>query len=996
MISAGSGASQLSKEAFDHDWYLKTNPDVKAAGLDPWDHYVSYGYAEGRAGAPLRALELDHILWRGFATEALVELRLLLRGKETVERAAAGWVLARYAASKGRWHSARAAIKAFTDAPAAARSVPHPGPWLLAVQTAARLGDIAAARQVLTQAQHYFGDERGLTAQLRNAVGRGLALSWQARELALAALEIEIASGADDRILNRHLAPLHAGTGLSRLTLLPALPAPQDASAPFDRITARKPPAPILDGPLVTVVIPSFNAQDTITTCLRGLTAQSWQNLEIIVVDDGSTDRTAQIVAAAAQTDRRITLLRLTTNCGTYVARNTGFARAKGAFFTVHDADDWSHPQKIAAQVAPLLEKPAVMATASHWVRADNDLRMTRWRMEDGWIHRNVSSLMIRTALRDTLGFWDRIRTNADTEYYLRLLSVFGADAIEEVHQGVPLSFGRTHALSLTMQAQSSVATQFIGPRRSYMDAAKHWHRTQIAQLPEGADHAARAAALHMPQDPGQRLFFAPVAIGPYDRYEQPDDYGQIAGSSLFDGTWYLRRNPDVLAADIDPVGHYLAQGADEDRDAGPAFPTAAWRRFSGKDAPFNPLLWVQGQQWHPSVQPYIPGALERADDPRVLVFGHAADAEVFGAERSLLITLDRLAQGFSGRGFSGQRFAPVVVLPSAVNEDYLREVMQRAVAVEILPLVWRHRFRTAPAATITTIRHLIRRYRPDAVHVNTLVLDAPLIAARLEDCPTVVHVRELPAQDAELCRILGDTERGLRRRLLAQSDRFIANSQAVAQWINCPERTTIWPNAVDPNLFDTPFLPGARIRIALISSNMAKKGIVDFIRVAQHVATLETAAAVPQTRRCCFYLIGPVTDALSALFPLPDNVTHQGYAPDPMAALQQCDIVMVLSHFAESFGRTTLEAQAAGRPVICYDRGTPPTLIEDRVTGFVVPPDDPDAAAKAVFTLAHARQDLEKMSKQARAKAALFIQVIPGLTEQKRTAQEGGTNNPR
>lgn len=243
------------------------------------------------------------------------------------------------------------------------------------------------------------------------------ALSWQARELALAALEIATASGADARMLARHLAPLHAGTGLSRLTLLPAPTAAQGARAPFDRITARKPPAPVLDGPLVNIVIPTYTAQDTIATCLRGLTAQSWRNLDIIVVDDCSTDRTAQIVAAAAQKDRRITLVPLKANCGAYVARNAGFARAKGAFFTVHDADDWSHPQKIAAQLAPLLEKPALMATASHWVRVDDDLRMPRWRMEDGWIHRNVSSLMIRTALRETVGYWDRVRSDADTDY---------------------------------------------------------------------------------------------------------------------------------------------------------------------------------------------------------------------------------------------------------------------------------------------------------------------------------------------------------------------------------------------------------------------------------------------------------------------------------------------------------------------------------------------------------------------------------------------------
>ena len=919
---------RLSAEDFDGAWYLKVNPDVREARVDAWQHYQADGHREGRLGAPIRAIELDHLLWRGFAKEAEVELRLLLRSGTARERAMAGWVLARHAASKGRWRSARAAIRQFTDAAASDQFVPHLGPWLLAIQAESRVGDIDAAWKAYRAARARFRNDRNL---------------------ALAIHDIAAQAEDADQLISDCLPLLHAGTGLVPLSLA------SGTGTRFDWLQPRTPPHPIHDGPVVTVLVPAFNAERTLDTCLNSLIAQTWQTLEIIVVDDRSSDRTGTIAAGAAKRDPRIRVVQLPGNAGTYVARNTGLQTATGAFVTVQDADDWAHPQKIERQVAPLLHSDELAATVSHWVRADDALRMTRWRMEDGWIHRNVSSLMIRTGLRESLGYWDRVRTTADTEYYHRLISAFGTEAILETDPGVPMSFGRTNAGSLTLNQATHIATQFAGPRRRYLDAARDWHDRQISQLPQGADRATRAAALHFADLSDCRPFPAPAELGPTDRYTPSDDYGRVATSRFFNGPWYLRYNPDVLLNDIDPVRHYLHHGAFEDRDPGPLFPNAAWRRIAGLDPSSVPLLAVERSEL-----PVFEGALRVDDQPRVLVFAHSADRAVFGAERSLLTALERLANGYSGT-----RYLPVAVLPSAVNTEYLEQVRLRAESVSILPQVWRHRFRQAPPDTVAAIRQMIRRHRPVEVHVNTLVQDAPLIAARMERCPSVVHVRELPAEDPALCRLLGDSATGLRRRLLQQSDRFIANSQAVADWLNCPGRTRIWPNTVDAALYGLPFAPGARLRVGMISSNLAKKGIADFVGVARRVAELEHASSTPTDRASRFLLIGPETADLAALGPLPSNVERIGYLSDPVSAIRQCDVILILSRFAESFGRTAAEALAAGRTVICYDRGTPPSLIQNSVTGFVVPADDPEGVAQAVFALSRDNDQVALRSAQ-------------------------------
>jgi glycosyltransferase involved in cell wall biosynthesis len=100
----------------------------------------------------------------------------------------------------------------------------------------------------------------------------------------------------------------------------------------------------------VSVIIPAFNAEATIDETLRSVRAQTYCRLEIAVVDDGSTDRTAQIVRAHAKADPRIHLYSQ-PNAGVAAARNLGVARTSGAYVAPIDADDLWAPTKIERQV---------------------------------------------------------------------------------------------------------------------------------------------------------------------------------------------------------------------------------------------------------------------------------------------------------------------------------------------------------------------------------------------------------------------------------------------------------------------------------------------------------------------------------------------------------------------------------------------------------------------------------------------------------------------
>lgn len=249
----------------------------------------------------------------------------------------------------------------------------------------------------------------------------------------------------------------------------------------LDNLTARANPVVDADAPLVSVIVATYNCERTIPTALRGLQQQSWRNLEIIVVDDASSDDSPAIAARFAGADDRIRILRQSKNHGAYAARNVGLNEARGDLITVHDADDWSHPDKITVQVRAILDNPGARASASSWVRSDNQLQLS-WPVTPATriITLNYSSLMVTRATVQELGQWDDVAVYADVEYVDRLRTVFGDEAIIHCLPETPLAFGRRDGASLSWQTDLAGSTHLeaFGARRVYRDAYRGWHHS--------------------------------------------------------------------------------------------------------------------------------------------------------------------------------------------------------------------------------------------------------------------------------------------------------------------------------------------------------------------------------------------------------------------------------------------------------------------------------------------------------------------------------------
>jgi glycosyltransferase involved in cell wall biosynthesis len=134
---------------------------------------------------------------------------------------------------------------------------------------------------------------------------------------------------------------------------------------------------------VIGVVVPMFNAERTILATLTSICQQSHQALDIVVVDDGSTDRSASIVAAYAEQDRRIRLFRQ-PNAGVAHARNSGAAATDAEFLAFVDADDLWAPSKIALQLRVLQEGGSSAGLAYCWfAEIDEDGRIFSFKQPD-------------------------------------------------------------------------------------------------------------------------------------------------------------------------------------------------------------------------------------------------------------------------------------------------------------------------------------------------------------------------------------------------------------------------------------------------------------------------------------------------------------------------------------------------------------------------------------------------------------------------------------
>ncbi|WP_025652949.1 glycosyltransferase family 2 protein [Psychrobacter sp. GW208-MNA-CIBAN-0184] len=231
----------------------------------------------------------------------------------------------------------------------------------------------------------------------------------------------------------------------------------------------------------VTVMVTTYNASETIDSCINSLLQQSWQDLEIIVVDDASTDDTLLRLQCLIGDNDAIKVIALPQNVGTFAAKSIGAQYATGEYLTCQDSDDWAHPQKIAEQVQPLIEDTSIIATTSHWLRLDHDGQYYIRQLYP-FMRQNPASPMFRLqTVKQETGLWHIVRTGADSEFFERLKLVYGSESIVVIEKPLTIASHRPNSLMTSEQFGIYNRTAALA-RLDYWEAWRLWHIETLHQ----------------------------------------------------------------------------------------------------------------------------------------------------------------------------------------------------------------------------------------------------------------------------------------------------------------------------------------------------------------------------------------------------------------------------------------------------------------------------------------------------------------------------------
>jgi glycosyltransferase involved in cell wall biosynthesis len=312
---------------------------------------------------------------------------------------------------------------------------------------------------------------------------------------------------------------------------------PQDRPAGIVRRGVPRPaPGPVAAGedPLVSVILPTYNRRVTLRRAIDSVLAQTWRNLELIVVDDGSEDGTDDLVRSVR--DSRLRVLRQACNEGVATARNRGLAEAKGGLIAFLDSDDEWRPEKLERQVARMRAAPSRVGllytgllvrqpggVVETWTPEARGMVLAEI-LRRNVVHFGTSSVMIRAEAAEAVGGFDpTLPANEDHDYWARIARLYEFDfdpeplAIYDQAGGEPSAEGKRSArFGRNMQARDRFVQEHgfeadrLGATFAYqMDSAR-----RHLEWDEGSARTGRRLLLKAARAaPGRRLPWVWMAL---------------------------------------------------------------------------------------------------------------------------------------------------------------------------------------------------------------------------------------------------------------------------------------------------------------------------------------------------------------------------------------------------------------------------------------------------------------------------------------------------
>lgn len=217
----------------------------------------------------------------------------------------------------------------------------------------------------------------------------------------------------------------------------------------------------------VSVVICAYNSEGTLSYSIESVVNQTYENKEIIIVDDGSADGTVEIARYYEKKYPFVKVIVNTENLGPYESRNVALKSCSGKYFALQDADDFSHPERLSKQVHFLQENPNAVVALGRHIRADESGKV-RLENNGSIIGDGPMTLFMEMEYFEKIGRFLPVRTRGDMEFYSRVKAIYGKDAVSYIEEVLLLSLHSRSSNSFVMTSSEDKKRTLSRFRQSF------------------------------------------------------------------------------------------------------------------------------------------------------------------------------------------------------------------------------------------------------------------------------------------------------------------------------------------------------------------------------------------------------------------------------------------------------------------------------------------------------------------------------------------------
>ena len=264
---------------------------------------------------------------------------------------------------------------------------------------------------------------------------------------------------------------------------------------------------------LITVVIPAYNRAKVIESAVDSVLKQSYQNFEIIIVNDGSSDNTGEVVAKLLKQEHRIQYREHPINLGAQAARNTGIRNAKGKWITFLDSDDYLQTDSLESRLHLALQNNLKVIHAECYVlRSDNQLRLFGVPPLQGSVYTDLLTkpgpvfpgLFIAKDALEKINYLDEnIIAYQEWDTVIRLAKLY------------PFGFVKNPVFTYDCRGQDTISKNMLRSANGYKQVVhKHWKEiVKVAGLPVLFQHYLNLSTYYTGVDETQALVYKIIAF---------------------------------------------------------------------------------------------------------------------------------------------------------------------------------------------------------------------------------------------------------------------------------------------------------------------------------------------------------------------------------------------------------------------------------------------------------------------------------------------------